>query len=138
MGGGGVKLAFIQPDKTPRYLLEGLATETKVAADIGAVLAEAKAYAKGETSFTANGWQKLPSGLIIQWGQGTTHTEAKTQKTFLFPVAFPHNALNVTGNTLASNLNIVAIGKYDTSHGYVFSNVGHTTGIGFYWIAIGY
>ncbi|XAG64965.1 phage tail protein [bacterium 19GA11TI05] len=43
------------------------------------------------SSFTASlsnvGWQKLPSGLIIQWGSFTT--AANSTKQFSFPTAFP-------------------------------------------------
>lgn len=43
------------------------------------------------SSFTASlsnaGWQRLPSGLIIQWGSFTT--AANSTKQFSFPTAFP-------------------------------------------------
>ena len=39
-------------------------------------------------SLAANGYQKLPSGLIIQWGMVSSIAAGGT-KTFTYPVAFP-------------------------------------------------
>lgn len=41
---------------------------------------------------SANGYQKLPSGLIIQWGV-VTGLSANTDYTFTFPIAFPNASL---------------------------------------------
>ncbi|OJB23433.1 hypothetical protein BGV54_13525 [Burkholderia ubonensis] len=40
-------------------------------------------------SLTSNGYQKLPSGLIIQWGLGATSGQTGT---VTFPIAFPNTA----------------------------------------------
>lgn len=40
------------------------------------------------SSLSANGYQRLPSGLIIQWGQGTASSSADT--TYNYPIAFPN------------------------------------------------
>jgi len=42
------------------------------------------------------GYQKLPSGLIIQWQSGTTSASAGTGLTHNFPIAFPNAILGVT------------------------------------------
>lgn len=50
-----------------------------------------------------NGWQRLPSGLIIQWGTYNANTES----TFNFPIAFTKQCfivLPVDYNTTGSNL----------------------------------
>lgn len=44
----------------------------------------------------ASGYQKLPSGLIIQWGKFTTSTSGKTNLTF--PIAFPTSVRSVTAS----------------------------------------
>ncbi|TCS38470.1 hypothetical protein EDC30_102209 [Paucimonas lemoignei] len=41
----------------------------------------------------ASGWQRLPSGLIIQWGNGTA--SASGAQTMTYPLAFPNAALQV-------------------------------------------
>lgn len=43
--------------------------------------------ADGEFSLAATGWQRLPSGLIIQWG--TQSVSANSTLTGSFPIAFP-------------------------------------------------
>lgn len=45
-----------------------------------------------------NGYQKLPDGLIIQWGFST----GASSRTVTFPIAFPNECLNVSGNVYAS------------------------------------
>ena len=58
----------------------------------------------GGTSFAAskaaNGYQKLPSGLIMQWGRVNVTIPAGSQNTYLhtavaFPIAFPSGVLSV-------------------------------------------
>ncbi len=57
-------------------------------------------------SLYGNGYQKLPGGLIVQWGQAAC--AAGTTSTANFPISFPNQCLNVggsgnnaTGNTQA-------------------------------------
>lgn len=59
-------------------------------------------------SLAANGYQKLPSGLIIQWGTTNTAVAANTSTsmTWTFPIAFPNACLFATaspGNFVASS-----------------------------------
>jgi hypothetical protein len=53
------------------------------------------------SSIAAPGWQKLPSGLIIQWGSYTTSSQSIG---VTFPLAFPSACLSLamSGNTLTS------------------------------------
>ena len=62
-------------------------------------------------SFAANGYQKLPSGLIIQWGTGVTTGGTGT---WTFPVAFPHAALRVfaTQDGVGSGSSTYAVGAH--------------------------
>ncbi|KVC58903.1 hypothetical protein WT10_10330 [Burkholderia stagnalis] len=46
-------------------------------------------------SIGASGYQRLPSGLLIQWGNSSYGT---SQQTFNFPLAFPNFALQVVGS----------------------------------------
>jgi len=45
-------------------------------------------------SLTTNGYQKLPSGLIMQWGNSAVNPT--TSLAILFPITFPTACLNVT------------------------------------------
>jgi hypothetical protein len=108
---------------------------TSVDTITGAVsLASLAAFAK---SLTANGYQKLPGGLIIQWGSNSSSSASVT-----FPIAFPTALLQV----------IYSFG-YPSSQafagGYQWLTAQSTTGFTTYydpanasgkgtWIAIGY
>jgi hypothetical protein len=50
-------------------------------------------------SLAANGWQRLPSGLIIQWGEVTLPAPtANVFNTFSFPIAFPSEVYSLVGS----------------------------------------
>jgi hypothetical protein len=85
-------------------------------------------------SLAVAGYQKLPGGLIIQWGTGTTNTAVA------LPIAFPNAFLNVvatgsgggSGKTIraaVANLGAVSIGS-----DFCCANIDITV----YWLAIGY
>lgn len=93
-------------------------------------------------SKAASGYQKLPSGLIIQWGSFTTSSSADTP--ISFPIAFP----NVTVVVNATCYNGTGSGNYTLSFGVpttssipVGTYVG-STGVrivqAIMWIAVGY
>lgn len=47
-------------------------------------------FSQFDKSLAANGWQKLPSGFILQWGSGYIAANA----TVTFPIAFPNACLH--------------------------------------------
>ena len=58
-------------------------------------------------SFATPGYQKLPSGLILQWGLTTMSTNTLGQGTINFPVTFPNATLNLRvsqGDSAAMNI----------------------------------
>ncbi len=65
-----------------------------------------------EKNFGTNGYQKLPSGLIIQWGTITSTSD--TEETFNFPITFPNAVLALTvqvKNLNGSDLGAAGIGN---------------------------
>lgn len=87
-------------------------------------------------ALTANGYYKLPSGLIIQWGYIST-TLALVAQIINFPITFPNSCLNIitqcqfnTGNDSFSSgyNNISAITNSSFTVDYRASR---------YWFAIG-
>ena len=64
-------------------------------------------FGGGGGVLTMNGWQRLPGGLIIQWGQATTEPDGNIVVTF--PIAFPSACWSLT---FASNISGSA------AHGY--------------------
>jgi hypothetical protein len=104
-------------------------------------------------NFSSSGYQKLPSGLIIQWGQtsftNTGGVGSIYQISVTFPITFPNEVLHfqvsggldVTGgesrehnyaylNLTTSGTNINCLRIYGSNSG---SEVGYVS-----WIAIGY
>lgn len=63
-------------------------------------------------SLTSSGYQKLPSGLIIQWGEYTATMVHTQTYTVAFPIAFPNNCLQVNtsvSNTVSTGVSVVAL-----------------------------
>ena len=50
------------------------------------------------SSLASSGYQKLPSGLIIQWGSGT----GSGAHTLTWPIAFPNGFLKAVGTVTSS------------------------------------
>ena len=92
-------------------------------------------------SIANNGYQKLPSGLIIQWGSLST---SNTNGTVTFPTAFPNACFSVVAHDYAlivSDNSIVRFNlptKTDVSWlGQSYTGSSTTPG-SWTWIAIGY
>lgn len=81
-----------------------------------------------------NGYQKLPGGLIIQWGTVAAGSN------ITFPIAFPTACLNIMMTTNTSNNQSANISHV---HFYISATTttGATRGVTTYegkWIAFGY
>jgi hypothetical protein len=129
-------------------MFNGSAPETISYNTIGA-LADSS-FTGSNQSLTTNGYQKLPGGLIIQWGTENGYTTGSSTATTSFPIAFPNACLNVTATgwgfgdasgQASATVNPVSI--------YAASGSVSTTGLtwimqnltnlnGFHWLAIGY
>ena len=93
-----------------------------------------------------NGYQKLPSGLIIQWGFVSTSSEGLYTTTF--PITFPNAVWNINAtpffNTGAGNgdWNTVLYQPTTTSYATFWQNLqpsgSGSPPFGFYWIALGW
>lgn len=93
-------------------------------------------------SKTTNGYQKLPSGLILQWGI-TGLINAATNIDITFPVAFPFalaslvtNYVSYSGDTAAQQ--ICSQVRNNTLTTFTLRNLSATVNAQFYWYAIGY
>jgi hypothetical protein len=93
-------------------------------------------------SLASNGYQKLPSGLIIQWGSSTYAGNSDTFQTFSFPISFPNVALSITG-TIGAALSNAALGFQIASAtqyqvGYHSASGAAATSTAYAWMAVGY
>lgn len=85
-------------------------------------------------SLAANGYQKLPGGLIIQWGQGVT-ADGGVIKTF--PIAFPSSVHIVVAS--GANNNDVSVNAHTatTTQFMAEANTGTPGDYGYHYVAIG-
>jgi len=97
-------------------------------------------------SKATNGYQKLPSGLILQWGKTSTTAIPISSNggtyTITLPITFPTAFLTaVVSSNSRSGYNVStgvggAENTYNTSQFTVVTEPGSTNGVN--WIAIGY
>ncbi len=90
--------------------------------------------------FGTNGYQKLPSGLIIQWGTATTLANGYITQTL--PIAFPTTCFHVSANHQGSGgCNVIITSRSKTQIGFRLTDIAAYTGSSGWWalwIAIGY
>ena len=98
-------------------------------------------FANGLNTAT-NGYQKLPGGLIIQWGgaafQGTTGV---TGGVITLPIAFPNAFLRITGTDGGYGANAVGITIISKSQFRCWGRIVSSrdfSDTSFHWVAIGY
>jgi len=92
----------------------------------------------GIASLSSNGYQKLPSGLIIQWGSSAT--SASSNVTVTFPIAFPTDALSRSLVVLSNGPYVLWYESGSASSMSIGGTnlSGTRVAFGFGWIAIGY
>lgn len=95
----------------------------------------------GIGSIASNGFLKVSSGLILQWGTATSSGAATTVVTY--PVAFPNNTLSVSATAFVAGAGAfcaIETGGSTTSVsiGAWTSNAARSAGIPMKWIAVGY
>ena len=103
------------------------------------VLANSIQDAQFAQSVAVNGYQKLPSGLIMQWGI-MPYTSDNANATITFPIAFPNNCVSIvpsidTVSIGAGNWSVYAKTTTNFSANYS-STIANSAGG--YYIAIGY
>lgn len=88
----------------------------------------------GMASLNTNGYQKLPSGLIIQWGAGVITSISGTA--FTFPTAFPTTLLTmVVGGYNGGAVFPVSVGSQSKTGFTAYSTAPN---VGFSYTAFGY
>ena len=83
-------------------------------------------------SFSTSGYEKLPDGLIMQWGYNYPGGGCTTS---YYPIAFPNAALNAEASTYLSTDRITYISAYTASYITVCNN---GSGSDANWFVIGY
>lgn len=75
--------------------------------DVGSALSAAQGKALNDRFVndfvnlkSGNGYQKLPSGIIIQWCKGVASTTFDQDQTVVFPIAFPNSCIGIFVSTI--------------------------------------
>ncbi|CAG0967098.1 hypothetical protein MTYP_01053 [Methylophilaceae bacterium] len=91
------------------------------------------AFQGANQSLADNGYQKLPGGLIIQWGR--VQTTPASGGTALFPITFPNAVFGIVEATRNLNPGVTEVTEIMS---LTTSNFGYATGSGdFYYLALG-
>ena len=90
----------------------------------------------------ANGYQKLPGGLIIQWGASNFRgTTGQSGELITLPIAFPNAFFRITGTDGGYGANAIGITIISQSQFRCWGRIvasGVFSDTIFHWIAIGY
>lgn len=136
IGNGTSAITGISPSTDDNVLISDGTSWTS--ASIGSI-------AGFDKSLATSGYQKFPSGLIIQWGQYNSTIADSSGVTITLPITFPNSFASVTSN-LSYNTPITGSSSQGT-YNYILStsqfnvyigDTGTTNNNGFTWIAIGY
>lgn len=89
-----------------------------------------------------NGYQKLPSGLVLQWGVSSSIPD-ESSITASFPIVFPNDCLSIQAtvniDTLASGARSVYAKKISTAQFKLTNDSVNTLpAVTAFWLAIGY
>ncbi len=97
-----------------------------------------EAFKGGNQSLVSTGFQKLPGGVIIQWGVGTL-TSTGVVQTFNYPIAFPNESYVTIGSDGVGGIPSIenmAVEKDTLTQFKAYRSTG-TGSTGFYYVAIG-
>lgn len=101
-----------------------------------------QAFQGGNQSLVASGFQKLPGGLILQWGSGTTSSGSVS---ISFPIAFPNGVICqpiIQARANSAQWYSWASGNVTNSGFSAYCGVSYTNGAfgsgAFNWISLGY
>lgn len=127
--------AFITADTATKV---ASAAQARAMSDNGVFLSPlqlANAFTGTNRSAIANGWQKLPGGIILQWG-GVQIATANTQTPFSFNIEFPSQCFKLIIST-DTDANIAY-----NSQGYIINKSTGSAAVsapntGISWFAIG-
>lgn len=134
---GSMKLARGNAGVTTQDLLT-VAADGKV--DFPAGLAAFLGANQSIGALSSSGYQKLPGGLIFQWGR--VSALASSTSAVSFPVAFPNNAIAVHCSPIpgSAGATMIVAGPLDGSisaAGFTYANTNTSGLVASYWFAIG-
>lgn len=88
----------------------------------------------GASLGTAGGYQRLPSGLILQWGLATG---GALSETITYPIAFPNAVLFLSGGDISPNFSDLRFSLWKLSPSQ-FQRFSNSDPGGWNWFALGF
>ena len=88
-------------------------------------------------TLAGSGYQKLPSGLILQWGTAPS-TAPGTITSVFFPIAFPTAALSISFTPIGGTVYQLDVQNLVKSSFSVGNPASSPNAIAMFWMAIGY
>jgi hypothetical protein len=126
LGNGTSSPSFVAPSTSGNVLTSNGTTWTSGALNF-------------DKSLTANGWQKLPSGLIMQWGTSSSVAQ-DTSVSVTFPIAFLSACVSIQITGISSRQDtgqgVQTVSNASTTQFQI--NNGQDAAMTFFWFAIGY
>ena len=94
-------------------------------------------------NLSGNGYQKLPSGLIIQWGSQSQTTDSNSNATYTFPAAFPNacfsvNCVSDSSGCINFGVTQLSVSSFTVATKNADGSARDNTDTGCRFIAIGY
>lgn len=96
----------------------------------------ASSFTGANQSLGANGYQKLPGGLILQWGN--TAVASMDAYTISFPIAFPTACQLAMGGWVGSDSVAGALGNATRTTTGISGNMNGSGAATVNWLALGY
>jgi hypothetical protein len=129
--GSGPVVLSASPTISNPTLTGTVAVPTQATGD-SSTAAASTSFVNPGTAFSSNGYTKLASGLILEWGIASV-TGGSSATIVNFPLAFPHATLNVQ---MTPQYNGIApafgVGTYSTTGFQAYGDANYT------WSAVGY
>ena len=139
---GNWEVAFVVPSAVTQVASTAQAQAQTTNNVFISPLALGNAFKGSNQSLITNGFQKLPGGLIIQWG-GSAFIPSGGNLTFALNVGFPNALLTAytthanSASDVAADSNYIASIRGFTSGSLTLRNLGPLSAQ-YYWFAIGY
>lgn len=137
-----------QPSTTTNVGITRFATATEVAnkSNVSAAVTPANVKSMFTGTRSTNGYEILPSGLILQWGKKTNISALDTDQTVNFPIGFPNVCLNMMLTSENANKDMTSDGlpavcslsKSSATIRVMLTAGGQSVPTAVFWLAIGY
>lgn len=131
----------IKSDGTVQKALENLGLGEAAKRNVGAGSGQIPDMSSFASALSSSGYQKLPSGLIIQWGAAVAGigSDGGTGNVVSFPVAFPTYCAQIITSYDNGSSSIIAGAAGNQTTTQFLLRCGATGGsYNFRWLAVGY